>query len=320
MEDNTPSGIINNLIKNHITQNKYIDAYNVWKINKHYVDEKIGFDICLKLGKVVSYKINDRLGNKLFVYFAAKIIAYNNDCHFFPYKYVENNKENNIGSFGIMTNLTDHLIKNKTKLDITPNVCNIINDWCQYDTILQHSLPRSIFNEYNYDVIENNTRICDIYNEIVRNKYEFNHNDIVLHLRLSDFNHGQIITYQSIQKLLDSLQWNKLYIVCKKPKEAYETTYINNFSKYNPTVLNGNLYEDISKIYYAPRLICSNSTLCWMIGSLGINHISWSPVNKSVIPLPSIYTHREVTYFIWHNYMLHQNIKKINFNCEEYEI
>lgn len=323
-----------------IKNSEYLSAYNIWKSNKYCIDEKIAFNICLKLGKVISYRIYDRLGNNLFIYFATKIIAYNNDLHYFPYHLIQGNncKENVIGSFKFMTNVIEPIILDRVKLDIHPDLCHIVNEWCQTDLVLTHPLTRSLFNEHNNDIIEytggvknsidsgdviinqKDIRICDIYKEITSHKFDFHQNDLVLHLRLSDFNYGQIIQYEWIKKLLDTLKWNQLYIICEKPKLEYENNYLAKFVKYNPIFIHGSLYEDVSKIFNAPRIICSNSTLCWIFTGLGSNYISWVPINKSIIPTPSIYTHHQLRDFIWHNYMLHQNVRRVSLNSVEYEI
>jgi hypothetical protein len=310
----------------HIEKDEYQQAYEIWKVHKNLIDEKIGFEICHKLGRIISYRHGGRLGNNLFQYFATKLIAYHNDLHYFHYDKVKNMSYIVLDSTTLSDkSLISNLIKNKEKLHIIPNIIYVINDYCQIDYVLLHPLTKCLFTPYNFDIVTEtgNVKISDIFINIHKNsKVQFNPDDLVLHLRLSDFNFGQILKPECIMKLLDKLTWNKFYIVCEKVIYNYEIKYLTQFLKYNPIFLQGDLYEDMASMFYAPRLICTNSSLAWLMGSLGFNYISYIPKNIGKISIPEGYPNKippEHDKIIWHNYHLHQDVKKININSVNYD-
>lgn len=270
-------------------------------------------EICLKLGKVITFEIKGQLGNVMFEYFATKIIAHHNGMEYFHYNLVKH-----LNLYKIH-NVKD-LVEDKIKLNKIPNQIYVIDDWCQYDSVLLSSITKSLFNPYNNDIVFGDLTMAKIFKNIESvPKIKFHKNDIVLHLRLNDFNHGQIIQPQYIVNILQTLTWNNLYLVFDKVKHKFEEEYISNFKKFNPILICGNLYEDISALYNAPRLICSTSTLCWIFGSLGNNWMSWVPTNKELPTFSSIFTKDNEKHIVWHNYMLHQDVKRIKYNSQSYD-
>lgn len=259
----------------------------------------------------------DGIGNLLFRYLTAKILA-----KLYRKKYVF--RANNVRKFKLDSVYElKYLLENYKK---NPNMIpgNIQMDgWCQIDQIfLDFPEIVELFNENNTDQVQDDMRICDIYNKITKYKIDFDDDDIVLHLRLNDFNHGQIIQPECYIKLLDTLKFKKLYIVLDKPKNKWEWEYIGHFKKYNPIIdLNSNLYSDVAKIYYAKRLICSNSTMCWIFGALGKSVESYLPKVIKAPTFKSMYSDYVSDDYIHHNYMLHQDFLKCkpeskNFDAE----
>jgi hypothetical protein len=315
---------MNTQILTYIQEENYNKAYELWKDHKNTIDFHIGLNICNKLGKIISFIPGGRLGNCLFQYFATKIIALNNDLQYFNYNTIKNLHFKTLSIKSINERYVHNLIKGKVSLNIQPNYVNLIEEYCQIDYVLLHPLTRTLFNPYNEDVILENIKINDLFINIHKNnKVQFHPNDLVLHLRLNDFNFGQLIQPEFIKKLLDKLTWNKFYIVCEKVIYNYELQYLSNFIQYNPIFLQGELFEDMASMFYAPRLICTNSTLAWLMGSLGFNYKSYIPKNIAKISIPEKLPenfpdiHDKI---IWHNYHIHQHVKKINPNSENYEV
>lgn len=96
--------------------------------------------------------------------------------------------------------------------------------------------------------------------------------DIVISLRLEDFFQADASTTNIVPPsyYLDVLahqKYERLIIVCKRPssdpKDHWEKTYLSKFAHLNPIIIHGSVEQDSALIRLAPRLIHSNSTLCW---------------------------------------------------------
>ncbi len=96
--------------------------------------------------------------------------------------------------------------------------------------------------------------------------------DIVVSLRLEDFFHADasstnIIPPQFYLDILSYQKYERLIIVCKRPssdpKADWEKKYLSKFMHLKPLITHGTVEQDSALIRVAPRLIHSNSTLCW---------------------------------------------------------
>lgn len=96
--------------------------------------------------------------------------------------------------------------------------------------------------------------------------------DIVISLRLEDFFYpdaptSNIVPPKYYLDILAHLTYKRLIIVCKQPSVQpsyeWEQIYLSKFKHLNPTVIHGSIEQDSALIRAAPRLIHSNSTLCW---------------------------------------------------------
>lgn len=95
-------------------------------------------------------------------------------------------------------------------------------------------------------------------------------NDIVISLRLDDFIQlpcptSDILPPTYYINILENKMFSKLYIVCDKIKQEWETRYLEFFSKWSPILVQGTLSQDCALMRDARTLIHSNSTLCWIM-------------------------------------------------------
>ena len=99
-----------------------------------------------------------------------------------------------------------------------------------------------------------------------------NESDLVLSLRLDDFYQSEnsdgvsmVIPVDFYCRLLDSLDYDRLYIICDRIRHKWEERYLAKFDDYEPIhLIGGDLERDCAIMRTAPRLIHSNSTLCWI--------------------------------------------------------
>jgi hypothetical protein len=137
----------------------------------------------------------------------------------------------------------------------------------------------SLFHEMNTDSIveiPRHIRICDIVK--AKNDETIDQNDIVVHLRLSDFKHyggkdSEIIHPNTYFSVLDSIQFNRVILVIKPITEEFEKKYLDLFyKKYGDRVIlhsSSELLQDFLFLKQCKRLIVSNSSFCWMAAYLG---------------------------------------------------
>jgi len=107
-----------------------------------------------------------------------------------------------------------------------------------------------------------------------------NMNDVVIHIRLDGFNHNghnsHIIDPNWYTSILDSLQYNKLFIVMDsksgriwKKQNDHKKRYLDTFAPYNPIMVCGTAREDFEFLRSFDTIICSNSTFCFWASFLG---------------------------------------------------
>ena len=94
--------------------------------------------------------------------------------------------------------------------------------------------------------------------------------DVVLSLRLDDFIQlpcptSDIISPTFYTNLLETLFFEKLYIVCDRLRYDWEYKYMEYFKKWSPILIQGTLIDDAAFMREAPVLIHSNSTFCWIM-------------------------------------------------------
>ena len=112
-------------------------------------------------------------------------------------------------------------------------------------------------------------------NQFVRseNKIPISEKDVVVSLRLDDFIQlpcptSDIISPSDYLSILESISFDRLFIVCDKIRHDWEHRYLRFFDKWSPILVQGTLEEDAAFMRDAPTLIHSNSTLCWFMSFL----------------------------------------------------
>jgi hypothetical protein len=104
--------------------------------------------------------------------------------------------------------------------------------------------------------------------------YTFLSRDVVISLRLDDFIQlpcptSDIVPPTFYTELLETMWFERLYIVCDQLRHGWEHKYMEYFQKWNPVLIQGSLLNDCAVMRDAPTLIHSNSTLCWIMSFFG---------------------------------------------------
>ena len=99
--------------------------------------------------------------------------------------------------------------------------------------------------------------------------------DIVVSLRLDDFIQypcpkSDIIPPEYYFELLENVMSNhdRLFIVSDKMHRDWEIKYLEFFQKWNPIMVQGDIFSDFALMRDCPTLVHSNSTFCWLASFL----------------------------------------------------
>jgi len=100
--------------------------------------------------------------------------------------------------------------------------------------------------------------------------------DLCMSLRLDDFMHNpwhpkSDIPYPSYYiDILTELEgtFDRLYMICDTIRHEWERKYLDHFRPWNPILLQASFAHDCCLLRTAPRLIHSNSSLCWIMSFL----------------------------------------------------
>ena len=281
-------------------------------------------------------KQSARTGNIIFQYLISKVISIEFDREYIPIEEIPS-KDNVF--FVNEENAEDFL---NHKIDIGEQ--NIICDgFFQKDSfylprrdVLLKSLYRSEiigvqFKSYDYwyGCHGEKQYIDDLL--YCSNSYDIGPNDVVVSLRLDDFiqlprETSDIIPPEYYLNILESISFDKLYIVCDTIRHDWEHNYIEFFNKWNPILIQKDLLHDCAVMRECPRLLHSNSTLCWIMsffsktkneryipktnfyGGQSLNQIEKTDVLQHVKPL----SHHAVYNLNQQNY-LKQNIYPLSY-------
>lgn len=228
------------------------------------------------MGYKIAYNAIGRTGNNLFQYLACKLICNLFGCH----QYIH------IKSFSIATIVNDDTWIALSESPDPDNDSifdplkrsNIYMDGYFQDTRLFVRFRDIILDlvrdlSPNEKMPDNNCNMRLISKFInTRSPIYFNESDLVLSLRLDDFYQAKnpdgvsmVIPAEFYCQLLDSLDFDRLYIVCDKIRHNWEKKYLAVFDRFEPIhLIGGDLEHDCAVMREAPRLIHSNSTLCWI--------------------------------------------------------
>lgn len=94
-----------------------------------------------------------------------------------------------------------------------------------------------------------------------------NYDDIVIHIRRSDYPHQCQIHSNWYLNILRTEKFNKLYIVMEPasadPDPVGLNAYLNEFSHYSPIIISGSVADDWNFLRKFDRILISNSTYAW---------------------------------------------------------
>lgn len=244
----------------------------------------------------ISYQTHGRTGNNIFQYLACKIIGY-----IFGHTYnptVDRSK----GDWVILTdNIFNALSKSNNPLeDEAFKDLRSKNIWC--NGYFQKS---SLFVKWRKRLIEDVLSTTDMMRDFtgnlksikdfmnVTNEYNFNDRDVVMSIRLDDFENPMskttdIISPEFYLSIIKSLDFDRLFIVIDKIRHVWETAYLRHFDQFNPIIISGTMEHDSSVMRSAPRLIHSNSSLCWINSFL-------SEKKERYIPITNFYLEQDLS-------------------------
>ena len=240
----------------------------------------------------ISYKVQGRFGNNVFQYIATKLlITILNDIGIkCEYKYNQTENARMLSEFQYLQILQTIIINPPVAHTIFSS--NIFLDGFfqfQEHILTFLNIIKQFFYDGNSDKINDTYSVKDFVSEIKKCKKSFNENDIVTHVRLDDFKQSSvIINHSSIIKLIKDIQLNirggKVYVVVDKLKEQYEKDYISSLVKElnSEIISNENMFDDLASLWFAPNLVCNNSSFCWIAGILGEAKKTWTPKQKNV--------------------------------------
>ena len=253
---------------------------------------------------IISYHCQGRLGNNIFQYIAVKVVQkYINDIYKFDKcNYEFNHRESIFSEFQYLQfyHLLKHCLTNGRIEGILSQFTSInwfFDGFFQFDEHIRDNLDfvKSLFTEDNEERINNEFRVCDIVKRIQENKVSFHPDDIVTHVRLDDFKNGNnILDWKYVVYIMKGESkiykqgetMGKIYVVVDKLKGEFEYDYIKEMLLATPfkLITNEDMFKDLAYLWYAPNLICNNSTFCWLGYIFGENKKSWMPKNLRLNP------------------------------------
>lgn len=219
-----------------------------------------------------------RTGNKLIQYLACKLI-----CHLFGHMYTGITEE--VGDESIVLNDDGftRILEEKPYYMAYTNIH--LKGYFQKSAFLvpyRKELLAIMYNANNNDFwISKNKDILYV-RSLVQDvaTVPIKANDVCMSLRLDDFMHNpwhpkSDVPYPSYYiDILKGLEgtFEKLYIICDTVRHEWEWEYIRNFLPWNPILLQESFAHDCCLLRMAPRLIHSNSSLCWVMSFLSQGH------------------------------------------------
>ena len=254
---------------------------------------------------IISYHPQGRLGNNIFQYIAIKVIQkYINDLYgSITYTYVYNHRTNLFGELNF--SMLYNMLKNINSPSPSQHPHSVIKSFCgsdwffdgfyQFDYHIKDNLDyiRSLFTIYNDERINDKYTVADIVKNVYSNKVDFHPDDIITHVRLDDFYNtstSMIIDHKYISQIINTQskiykpneKIGNVYVVVDKISKEYEIKYMDEFYKNTifTTISNSdNMFKDLAYLWFAPNLICNNSTFCWIAYIFGNAKQTWCPKN-----------------------------------------
>ena len=259
----------------------------------------------------ISYHAQGRLGNNIFQYIAVKVVQkyvreLGTEC-----EYVYNQRSTFFTEFNFkqLYMLLKECILNKKDMIYINGFLN--RDWFfdgfyqfDYHILENRDYIGSLFTLENTERINDNYRVCDIVEAVNKYKLTFPDDSVVTHVRLDDF--SNIVDFNSLKYILNPFK--NVYIVVDKLKKDWERKYMDEFKDMvkhkNVNIINNDdMFKDLAYLWFAPNLVCNNSTFCWVAGILGDCKNSWCPRNLNHHPPQSFERVKDDTViFDWNTY------------------
>lgn len=239
-------------------------------------------------------KIPDaRTGNCLFQYLACKLVQLLHGCEYKPIEECDVCHGNDNGDYDAQVRVLndetfyDNVILGKEgslKNDCRGVLCHGYfqkGDWfCQYrDRLLD--LLYSVESTEDYWIFEGRKVLI---RDLLHSKHTCDFSGgggragcagvVVVSLRLDDFIQWPCPTSDIVRPtfytdILETIVFDKLYIVCDTIRHDWERAYIEHFQKWSPVLIQESLLHDCAVMRECPVLLHSNSTLCWLMSFLG---------------------------------------------------
>lgn len=233
---------------------------------------------------------NGRFGNNVFQYMAAEIIKkiYNlNDVK--SVEIIPTTSHLKIDDSAFIDILNSHIHGNTKQMDTSQVI--VLEGFFQRSDLLEYfrQYIKSLMRQNNCTSINSKIKVCDIVTYQPKQYPDYDpDNDLVLHLRLDDFlNHTPGNLFDAIdirEKIVKTIKFRKLYIVCDKLKHDWEKEYVSHFAEFNPVFTDGTMLDDYAFLMNAKRIIISQSTFAWTAVFLGSPQEVYIPLNPNYGP------------------------------------
>src|SRR6185437_2176763 len=249
----------------------------------------------------VTFVPQGRTGNLMFEYLACKLVQVLSNG---KYKYSSPSKTVDISRFKIIeeqnySKLLNELETSNTLLVVDEQSLLLKGYFQLGDNLVKH---RSKLLEHFADIniIDDSWPSSNgetYFKDFLHAKHDYNikPKDITISLRLDDFIQlpcptSDILPPSFYLDILEEQEFDNLYIICDIRREEWERQYLKFFDKWNPIIRDSNsLLMDCAALRDAPRLIHSNSTICWIM-----SYLSTIPNKKRYIPFTHFYSNQKL--------------------------
>ncbi len=251
----------------------------------------------------ISYSNGGRFGNNVFQYITTKVLQHlinkisGSELYKYEYMYHLNyTKYNDTTSKKHKDVDIDEVnffeVYELLKMGINPfsNKNLYVNGFFQFDILMleQREFIKSLFTVDNTERINDQYRVCDLMKSVNSYNSEFDSNDLIFHIRLDDFIHNvkdaniihPNVYINLINKIKEEQEIKRVFVIVDKLRRPYEFSYIEELKKgiKNLVVMEGSeMMKDLSRMYHAKNLICSNSTFSWIPLIIGKSEKNWFP-------------------------------------------
>lgn len=235
---------------------------------------------------------NSRLGNRLFIYWSAKLVS-----HIYGHEFVGEDTSILKDPIYIDDNNYNDIFISK-KHDIKERDV-IMKGWFQDLDIFGNyyrNIIKAIMSSNNGDKIYYKDILAKDFSKKSCPKLKIypNEKDLVIHIRLDDFIHegynSNIIDINFYKKVIDCKSWDRVIIVTDILNRDFEYKYIKELMRWikcKVIIHSGSILEDWHLLRSATNLIVSNSTFSW--SALVCGDAKWV-----IIPNTKFYDHQKI--------------------------